>query len=72
MKWGDVNHKHNGRTAKLSAPSTPENPITGEGPHVGIIQCGREDRPVVPVLLGRDGMVHYFAEWFDVELKWED
>lgn len=64
MQWKDVTNKHDGMKASLSAESTPNRVIRGEGPFVGVIRC-RDG--YVPVVIQGD-VAHSFAEWWNVEL----
>jgi hypothetical protein len=65
LKWAEVGHDYDGVTVAVSAESTPEKPLGGAGPWVGVVDCRAPG--AVPLLrVGRE--VHSFAGWFDVKM----
>lgn len=65
MYWKEVNNGHHGKYVKVWADSTPENPITGEGPHEGIIDCVGD----IPTLIVDKKRRYAFAWYWKVEIK---
>jgi hypothetical protein len=52
--------------AKVWADSTPENPLRGEGPYIGYIECEKPEAVPILQMVGNQAMT--FAGWWQVEI----
>ena len=64
MFWYEVTHEHHGRSASVSAKSTPKSPARGEGPFIGQIYCPHPNN-LPSLCVGKE--YHSFARWWEVE-----